>query len=192
LNKIFNTKGNQDSQLDWNEENFSSLFDQYYEALCFFADKYLDDLDMSRSVVQDVFVSIWTKRENISPKFSIKSYLYFAVRNRALDHLRRNKRNVEFSEGVENNLLVPFDDRVEEAEITARVNKSINELPERCREVFILCRFEGLKYSQCAEQLNISVKTVESQMAIALKRLREKLADYQYFNVLIGFFLKKN
>ncbi|RKD90621.1 RNA polymerase sigma-70 factor [Mangrovibacterium diazotrophicum] len=192
MNKIFNTKGNQDSQLDWNEENFSSLFDQYYEALCFFADKYLDDLDMSRSVVQDVFVSIWTKRENISPKFSIKSYLYFAVRNRALDHLRRNKRNVEFSEGVENNLLVPFDDRVEEAEITARVNKSINELPERCREVFILCRFEGLKYSQCAEQLNISVKTVESQMAIALKRLREKLADYQYFNVLIGFFLKKN
>lgn len=178
--------------MDWNEENFSSLFDQYYEALCFFADKYLDDLDMSRSVVQDVFVNIWTKRENISPKFSIKSYLYFAVRNRALDHLRRNKRNVEFSEGVENNLLVPFDDRVEEAEITARVNKSINELPERCREVFILCRFEGLKYSQCAEQLNISVKTVESQMAIALKRLREKLADYQYFNVLIGFFLKKN
>jgi RNA polymerase sigma-70 factor (ECF subfamily) len=191
LAKPINIKNCSNSQIAWTEETFSTLFDQYYEALCFFADKYLEDMDLSRSVVQDVFVDIWIKREKISPNLSLKSYLYFAVRNRSLDYLRKNKRSVKFSEGSENNLVTPFKDRVEEAEVHARINKSINELPERCREIFILCRFEGLKYSQCAEKLNISVKTVESQMAIALKRLREKLSDLRYFSVLIGVFQKK-
>ena len=81
---------------------------------------------------------------------------------------------------------------MEEAELNARINQSINELPEKCREVFKLCRFEGLKYAQIAEQLDISVKTVEMQMGIALKKLRQKLSDNQMVNLLFFIFSKKN
>jgi RNA polymerase sigma-70 factor (ECF subfamily) len=85
----------------------------------------------------------------------------------------------------------PFEDKLEEAELNARLNRAISELPEKCREVFLLCRFEGLKYGQVAEKLNISVKTVEMQMGIALKKIRDKLSDLQVIKVLMCIFCKK-
>jgi RNA polymerase sigma-70 factor (ECF subfamily) len=81
---------------------------------------------------------------------------------------------------------------VEEAELNDRINASINQLPEKCREIFLLCRFEGLKYAEIAKKLNISVKTVEMQMGIALKKLRENLSDYQMINLLVFVSSKKN
>lgn len=87
---------------------------------------------------------------------------------------------------------IPFRDLVEEAELNERINASINKLPEKCREIFLLCRFEGLKYAEIAQKMNISVKTVEMQMGIALKRLRESLSDYQMINLLVFVFSKKN
>lgn len=176
---------------EWTEENFSYLFDKYYSELCFFVNKYLGDMDLSRSIVQDVYVKIWMKRSKISPTSSIKSYLYNSARNTALDHLRTSHRNTEMSETIENSLHSPFRDRIEEAELNDRINRSINALPEKCREVFVLCRFEELKYSQIAERLNISVKTVEMQMGIALKKLRHQLSENQFINVLISIFKRK-
>jgi RNA polymerase sigma-70 factor (ECF subfamily) len=81
---------------------------------------------------------------------------------------------------------------VEEAELNARINASINQLPEKCREIFILCRFEGLKYSEIAEKLDISIKTVEMQMGIALKKIRNNLTDYQIINLLVFVYAKKS
>ena len=147
-------------------------------------------MDLSRSLVQEVFVDLWTKRERITLKYSIKSYLYNAVRNRSVDYLRAAKKSVKLS-AVSDQLQTSFTDPVEEAELADQINKSINELPEKCKEVFVLCRIEGLKYSQIAEKLNISVKTVEMQMGIALKKLRDKLSDIQLVKLLFYIFLKK-
>lgn len=174
------------------EVAFSRLFDGYYTALCFFAAKYLRDLDLSRSLVQQVFVDLWVKREKTGVTSSVKSYLYQSVKNRCIDYLRKEKSTSEISEIVENINQTPFRDLVEEAELNDRINASINQLPEKCREIFLLCRFEGLKYAEIAKKLNISVKTVEMQMGIALKKLRENLSDYQMINLLVFVSSKKN
>lgn len=174
------------------EKAFSELFDGYYSALCLFASKYLYDLDLSRSLVQQVFIDLWMKREKISISTSAKSYLYTAVKNRCIDVLRKEKVTTAISETVENFNQTPFRNFIEEAELADRINTSINQLPEKCRKIFLLCRFEGLKYSEIAEKLGISVKTVEMQMGIALKKLRDRLSDYQMINLLVFIFSKKN
>lgn len=148
-------------------------------------------MDQARSLVQEVFVDLWTKRGHLALKYSVKSYLYTAVKNRSIDYLRSASKHVKLSLVGDQQLESPFQDALEEAELNDRINKSINELPEKCREVFVLCRFEGLKYSQVAAKLNISVKTVEMQMGIALKKMREKLSDIQLVKLLLCIFSKK-
>jgi len=174
------------------EKALSELFDMYYSALCLFANKYLHDMDLSRSLVQQVFIDLWTKRQKIAISTSVKPYLYTTVKNRCIDVLRNKKATTAISESVENLSQAPFRDLVEEAELNDRINASINQLPEKCREIFLLCRFEELKYSEIADKLGISVKTVEMQMGIALKKLRDSLSDYQMINLLVFIFSKKN
>lgn len=156
---------------------FSILFNNYYTQLCFFCSRYLVDMDLSRSLVQQVFVDLWVKREKLSVEFSIKSYLFQAVKNRAIDQLRQNKNNIQISDATSELAQIPFHNIVEEAELNDRINKSINQLPEKCREIFLMSRYDGLKYKEIASKLNISVKTVEMQIGIALKKLRDELSD---------------
>lgn len=173
------------------EDAFSRLFDGYYTSLCFFAAKFLNDLDLARSLVQQLFVDLWLNREKVEIKQSVKSYLFQSVKNRCIDHLRKEKINIGITAPAYDLNQIPFRDLVEEAELNDRINTSINKLPEKCREIFLLCRFEGLKYAEIAQKLNISVKTVEMQMGIALKKLRDSLSDYQMINLLVFIFSKK-
>lgn len=182
----------QPDSVEWNVNTFERLYDDYYPALCLFANKYLGDLDLSRSLVQELFVDLWLKREKlIVGKDSVKCYLFKAVRNKSIDYLRESKKTVSLSAVPEYSLNSPFEDKLEEAELNARINQSISELPEKCREIFLLCRFEGLKYGQIAEKLNISVKTVEMQMGIALKKMKDKLSDLQVIKLMVCIFCKK-
>jgi RNA polymerase sigma-70 factor (ECF subfamily) len=159
------------------ENAFSSLFNTYYAPLCQFAVSYLKDTDQARSLVQQLFVDIWQKRDRIKVEISVKSYLYHSVKNRCIDILRRSSRSEELSAITAGEASVPFRDLIEEAELTERISRAIDRLPPRCREIFILCRSMNLKYSEIARQLDISVKTVEMQMGIALKRLRRELSE---------------
>ena len=95
--------------------------------------------------------------------------MYCAVRNKSIDYIRQHKNTIQINEIIENTQETPFQNLIQEAEINNKINASINQLPEKCREIFILCRIEGLKYKQVAHKLNISVKTVEMQMGISLK-----------------------
>ena len=156
---------------------FNVLFESYYVQLCFFCSRYLVDMDSSRSLVQQVFVDLWVKREKLSVEYSIKSYLFQAVKNRAIDQLRQNKNNIQISDASSELAQIPFHNIVEEAELNDRINKFINLLPEKCREIFSMSRYDGLKYTEIAYKLNISVKTVEMQIGIALKKLRDELAN---------------
>lgn len=172
------------------EVAFNKAFDLYYVSLCFYVNKILFDFDLSRSVVQQVFVDLWIKRDQLRID-SLKSYLYQSVRNAALDILKHKKAESKYLLSLEKEEPGHLSDLIEEAELADRINRAIQNLPEKCREIFILCRFEELKYAEIAEKLNISVKTVEMQISIALKKLRAELSDYQMMQLLTLFFSKK-
>lgn len=174
-----------------NEEAFNKVFDLYYSRLCFFANKILHDFDFSRSVVQQVFVDLWIRREKLQVT-SLQSYLYQSVRHSALDVLKHKKVESRYLASLDHSDPGEMTDLMEEAELADRINKAIQKLPDRCREVFVLCRFEELKYAEVATRLNISVKTVEMQIGIALKKLRKELSDYQMIQLLTFIFPKKN
>lgn len=173
-----------------NEEAFNKAFDLYYSRLCFFADKMLHDFDLSRSVVQQVFVDLWIKREKLRIE-SLQSYLFQSVRNAVFDVLKHRKVESQYLSTLEKEEPGQLADLMEEAELADRINKAIQKLPEKCREIFVLCRFEELKYAEIASRLNISVKTVEMQISIALKKLRSELTDYQTIQLLTFIFPKK-
>lgn len=157
-----------------NENVFNQTFDTYYSSLCFYTNKILNDFDLSRSVVQQVFVDLWIKREKLQID-SIKSYLFQSVRNAALDVLKHRKTEMKYLSTLQKIETVQYEDHLEEAELADRINKAIQTLPEKCRVIFIMCRFEELKYAEIAERLHISVKTVEMQISIALRKLRIEL-----------------
>ncbi|NTW32776.1 MAG: RNA polymerase sigma-70 factor [Bacteroidetes bacterium] len=157
------------------------LFKSSFKGLCYFAQRYVKDLDTAKEIVQDAFVNLWEKRDNIDLSKSVKSYLTTTIYNRSLNYLRDNKKFNKEILTFEN--LYPYNnqdtgDKLVASEINNKINKAIDELPEKCREVFQLSRFENLKYRQIADKLNISVKTVETQMSKALQHLRNRLVDY--------------
>lgn len=170
--------------------SFDQLFNEHYLSLCHFANRYVGDMDMARSLVQEVFVYIWINRDRLEISHSAKSYLYHAVKNKSINFLKEEKCNPKIEDSSFNMPVQPFQDRMEEAELRGLINQSINQLPEKCREIFLLSRSEELKYAEIAQKLNISVKTVEMQIGIALKRIREKLSDYHSFNLFCFLFQK--
>ncbi|TDO05536.1 RNA polymerase sigma-70 factor [Sunxiuqinia elliptica] len=175
------------------EAAFNKAFESYYSRLCFFADNIIHDYDQSSSIVQQVFVDLWLKRERLDVVYSLKGFLFRSVRNQSLDWLRHRKVESEYLQELSfKQEEAVFLDQLELAELNDKINTAIQELPEKCREIFVLCRFEGLKYAEIASRLEISVKTVETQMSIALKKIRTKVSDSQYLNLLTFIFSKKN
>jgi len=162
------------------ESAFEELFRAYYPQLCRFAAGYVDSEGHARDLVQDVFLRIWERRTDWTVRQSLKAYLYRAVRNRALNHVRRqNTKN-----GVENDLEYTTDDAehrtaadaYHENTLSNEVDEAIADLPERRRMAFLLHRRHGFTYKEIACIMNITKKTVENQIGRALKSLREKLA----------------
>jgi len=171
---------------------YEELFRTYFTSLCYFAWKYIPDKDAGKEIVHTVFVNIWEKKEEFDFDKPAKSYLFTAVYNRCMNYIRDRKKFVAHNDPsitIERPDTILNSDHLEAAELESRIWKIINSLPEKCREIFILNRFEGKKYAEIAEKFNISVKTVETQMSKALKTLRDHLADYIH---LILFILLKS
>lgn len=174
------------------QRKFELLFKEHFTGLCYFAQKYLGDLDSSKEVVHAVFVSIWDKRAEFDFEKSAKSYLFTSVYNRSMNVIRDKKKfsTADDESHTKNIETGEFTDTMELAELEGHIKQAIQKLPEKCREVFTLNRFEGKKYAEIAELLNISVKTVEAQMSKALKTMRVELKDY--LTVFIILLLKNN
>jgi RNA polymerase sigma-70 factor (ECF subfamily) len=172
------------------EYRYEEMFRTYYSSLCYFAQKYVADMDACKEIVHNVFVLIWEKRSEFDFEKPAKSYLFTSVYNRCMNYLRDRKKFIdhEVSEITPEHSGVINQDHLESAELESQIWKVIRSLPEKCREIFMLNRFEEKKYAEIAQRLNISVKTVEAQMSKALKILREHLKDYIHF--LIFFILK--
>jgi RNA polymerase sigma-70 factor, ECF subfamily len=141
--------------------------------------------------VQDAFIGMWEKRNTIDLSKPVKSYLSTTVRNKCLNHLRDNKKFNRDILSMED-LLADYgnepQDTMVQADISRNIREAIGELPEKCREIFLLSREENLKYQQIADKLNISIKTVETQMSKALQHMRMRLKEY--IVILILLFVK--
>ena len=146
--------------------------------------KYTGDLEEAKGVVQDVFMVVWTKFETLPADMNMRSYLYTAVRNKSLNHIRDRQKQVML-ESVPEQKLAGEVDSLEERELAAEIEMAINSLPGKCRQVFEMSRYEELKYIEIAQRMNISVKTVEAQMSKALRLLREQLAPFLPFLFLL-------
>jgi RNA polymerase sigma-70 factor (ECF subfamily) len=161
--------------------DFERLFKKYYQELCLYATSIVKSSDIAEEIVQDLFVKLWTKRDTIEFKKEPKSYLIRAVKNNCFLYERKNGRytNVDLNEiqgayrtnaGIEESLSVQ--------EIQVIIDKTLETLPPRWQEIFRLIRFEGLKYREAAEKLDISIKTVEKAMGKTLKLFRANLTEY--------------
>jgi len=157
------------------------LFRSNFSGLCFFAQKYVKDFETAKEIVQDAFISVWEKRDTIDMSRPVKSYLTMVIHNKCTNYLRDNRKFDQNILDIENLLNVPeyeSSDSLVADELKVSIDSAISELPEKCREIFVMNRYESLKYNEIAEKLQISVKTVETQMSKALQHMRIKLAEY--------------
>ncbi|MCG6190758.1 RNA polymerase sigma-70 factor [Maribellus maritimus] len=175
------------------QKAFEMLFHKYYGNLCLYATKILNNNEAAEEVVQDFFVKFWGKREQINIDTSIKNYVFRSIRNLCLNHIKHNDVKENYIKNSENDIQsnIDFEEHFIEVDLVQKIEESINSLPEKRREIFRLSREEGLKYREIAEKLNISIKTVEAQMSLAIKNLREKLKDYKHFLMLFFILFKR-
>jgi RNA polymerase sigma-70 factor (ECF subfamily) len=175
------------------EKAFQVLFRKYYQAMCHFANQFLTDREVAEEIVQEMFVKIWEKRQVLNIETSVKHYLFRSVRNHCLNQIQHEKIKKQYAQKVKESAILEVnpDDYFLEIDLVKRIEKSINSLPPKRREIFRLSREQGMKYKEIAETLDISVKTVEAQMGLALKYLRDELKDFSTYLVTLFCFLKK-
>lgn len=157
---------------------FEELFKRYYSPLCAFTYRYTENHDLAEEIVQDTFTYLWENLPRIEIRTTLESYLYGAVRNAALNHLKHLKVREKYELHAKQAKSAESTDFAELDELEAAIREALTSLPEKCREIFEMNRNQGLTYKEIAEQLEISIKTVETQMSRALKFLREALKQY--------------
>jgi RNA polymerase sigma-70 factor, ECF subfamily len=165
------------------ERALEAVFRAHYQAMCAVVRRIVFAPDIAEELVQDVFLRLWAKRETLSEIDSLRTYLYRAARNTALNHLRRRKLENAFEEKEtakgEPAASEATDDSATADELAGAVREAIGRLPDRCREIFLMSRDGGLTYGQIASELGISIKTVETQMGRALRSLRMSLVRFR-------------
>lgn len=160
---------------------FDDVFLTHFKSLHAYAFTMIKERDDAEEIVQNVFVRIWTKRTQLKPDGYLKSFLYRSVHNESLNYLKhqkvRSNFNVHYTDSVKNE-MGDLNKEIMATELEKNIHSAINDLPEKCRNVFQLSRFDQMKYQEIADALNISIKTVENQMGKALKILRLKVVDF--------------
>ncbi|MCB0636905.1 MAG: RNA polymerase sigma-70 factor [Lewinella sp.] len=163
------------------EDALKAIFQTYYADLCRSAYRVLTDQVMAEDLVQEVFYELWRKREQLHVQHALGAYLRRAVVNRTLNYLRDQRLPVADESQLPTQLAHPqagVAQQLEAEELRVHLHEAIDQLPERCRQVFVLSRFEDLTNKEIADQLAISVKTVENQMTKALRLLRAAIDPY--------------
>jgi len=155
---------------------FELLYKKYYRALHYFCRQYVQNDEDAEEIVHDAYVAVWERRENLDLDLQLKPYLYKAVRNKSLNFLQKRKIEVQEVEEIEN-LQHKTDVSPLEVLYTKETEQLIVELihtlPPRCKQVFLLSRKEGFSYKEISDIMDISPKTVENQIGIAIKQIKE-------------------
>lgn len=160
------------------------VFRRLYPRLCAYAKKFVQNLDDAEEIVQELFFNLWKNRETLDEDQSLDSYLFISVRNRCLNLLNARKTKSKHAAllwylyGVTNTENNNAYQQLVADELEKNLASAIDNLPKECKKVFELSRFEGLKYQEIAQRLDISIKTVETQMSRALSKLRLELREF--------------
>lgn len=178
--------------------SYNDLFTEFYPRLCVYSESFVSDSLVAEDLVQDVFVNVWMKRSKLSLDGSLSSYLYRAVHNACIQYLRHQQvagyNNIQIEARLTEAELIPFSwmnmthDPAEKNEIYTLYKKAIGLLPEKTREIFLLSREQGLKNSEIAEKVGLSVKTIEYHISKALEIFRNIFKDYIWILLLLGGF----
>jgi RNA polymerase sigma-70 factor (family 1) len=170
------------------EKAFAELFRHFYDRLLHFCIQYVHSREAAEEIVSDVFVKIWNRRADLEQVANLEVYLFVAVKNHSLNYLeqysslRISPINEETGMAALTNSVDP-EKTMEWKEILFRMDQEVNRLPDQCRRVFKLIKEEGFKYKDVAEILNISPRTVETQLFRAMKRLNEVIGPYMFNRV---------
>ncbi|MDP1802844.1 MAG: RNA polymerase sigma-70 factor [Bacteroidota bacterium] len=156
---------------------FEDLFISNYNTMCNIARNIIKDSDGAQDIVQEVFIKLWDKKTALLEISNVKGYLFRATTNASINYLSQNKKIISLeTSGV--TLSINPDETITTKELEAKIQYALDRLPPKCKAIFILSRFEGMKYAEIAEHLDISEKTVKNQMLIALNKMREDLRPY--------------
>jgi RNA polymerase sigma-70 factor (family 1) len=172
-----------------NQEAFRQLFNNYSEKLVQFAYALVKNHIAARDIVNEVFVKIWKRREQVTGIMNLRVYLYTATKNTGLNYLSR-KAHEQVTEPFDHISIALRDDRCPEQELITheifnKIHQAIDQLPPRCKMIFKLIREDGLQYKEVAEVLNISIHTVDAQMAIAIRKISDKVrGEFESFPAL--------
>ena len=169
--------------------DFEQIYLSYFSKMKRFAREYVLSDEDAENIVQDVFLDFWEKKELLPLPINILAYLFTSIKNRCIDFLRHkivqkeveNKMQEEYRLTLQMKYysLGELDEGIfEKDDVEQLLSKVIDSLPERCREIFLKSKIEGKKQKEIAEEMNISINTVETQMGIAYKKLRNELKDY--------------
>lgn len=157
---------------------FEQLYRIHFQMLYGCAYRIVRDTENAREIVQEVFIEIWNRQDRWKHIKSFKAYLLTTTYRQSLDFLNKKKRfiSIEYNHHPQENIV---ENDFNAKEFTLHMIKAIDDLPEKCKQIFLLSREEDQSYMQIADSLGISIKTVEAQIGIALKRLRKSLFEYQ-------------
>ncbi|MFC2138375.1 RNA polymerase sigma-70 factor [Bacteroidota bacterium] len=169
-----------------NKNEFKILFNSFYPALCSFASSFNLKTEQAEDIVQEVFITLWDKIEDFNNENAIKSFLYTSVKNKCINYLEHKKVIQKHADHAKNNSFNTsnFDDQIIEEETHRLIYHAINELPASCKNILLLS-INGLKNSEIAEDLNLSINTVKTQKKIAYKQLKIKLKDVYFISVIL-------
>jgi RNA polymerase sigma-70 factor (ECF subfamily) len=182
--------------IEGDRKAFRYFFEKYYAELCNFVNIYVHDTNLAEEIVQDIFVYFWENKARLQLTHSVRSYLFSASKYRSLKEIRDQNTRQRILKGIK---VADIDDQTNQDEFffdteqfRSILNAAVENLPPKCKEIFLLSKIKNLSHKEIAERLNISVKTVENQITIALKKLREHLAPYKkeiFLLFLVHFYL---
>lgn len=168
---------------------FEDVYLSYFSKMKYFAKEYVISEEDAENIVQDVFVELWENKEMLNMHMNLIAYLFTTIKNKCLNHLRHklvvqetaSKLQEEYTISLRMNLdsLEAFDNNLfSDQDIEKIISRALDTLSEKCRTIFIMSKIEGKKQKEIAQELNISINTIETQMGIAYKKLRIELKDY--------------
>jgi RNA polymerase sigma-70 factor, ECF subfamily len=168
---------------------FELLFHFYYPGLVVYTSQFTADRNDAEEIVQDFFVRFWQKHQQIIPSDTFKNYFFSSVKNSSLNFLKHKKIEAKYLKELSDlasQHLVYDPDLYLSTELQQRIKDSINLLPERCREIFMMSRIQGMKNDEIAKELELSKRTIETQISNALKVMRVELKDYMGLLIFMG------
>jgi len=175
---------------------FHYLYREYYPALCIYANRFTRNKEISEDIVQDVFINLWEQCGHLEIKDSVKSFLFISVRNGCLNHLKHLQVVNKFNEYYTNLLneaqeLYNFSQETGDSilianELEEKLQEEIDHLPEQCKKIFLMSRFDCFKHQEIADKLGVTINTVHRQTSIALEKLRQAFKKYLILGILVS------